>query len=181
MRHISFLNTLSIFCGIFLNRPASACECECPTASVEDPQTVTITPVEPEVPSERTFTEVPLTFPPVVSADGTVTIVAGVMTPEFVIHRAFDEKMIESAWLAPFTCEELDRVIHAVYARHNFYFLNGDTRTFFLHFDLHYRPDMNLRVTEIEAKFRSQDQLTLLRVEMAIESHGCASDHRVVD
>lgn len=176
MRRISFFNTLLILCGIVLSRPASACECKCPTASVEDPPTVTITPVDPEMPAERTFVEVPLTIPAVAGADGTVTIVAGVMTPEFVTHRALDGQMIESDWLAPFTCEELDRVVHAVYARHNFYFLNGDMRTFFLHFDLHYRPDMNLRVTQIEASFTSQDQLTLLLVERALEEHYCSKE-----
>lgn len=139
-------------------------------------QVVTITPVEPETPAERTFVEVPLPTAPLTGGAATVSVVAGVMTSEFVTHQAFDAKMIESSWLAQFTCDELDRVIHAVYARHNFYFLNGETRTYFLRFDLRYRPDMNLRVTEIEATFTSQDQLTLLRAEVALENHSCSQE-----
>ncbi|MFA4845105.1 MAG: hypothetical protein WC654_00925 [Patescibacteria group bacterium] len=141
-------------------------------------QTVTITPTE--LPP-RTFVEVPYSSPPVIDGKGTAIIVAGIMTPEFVTHRAFDAQMIESAWLAPFFCDELDRVINAVYARHGFFFLNGETRTYFLRFDLRYRPDMNLRIPQIEAKFTSQDQLTLLRAEVALENRGCSQEENAAD
>ena len=176
MRRISFLSALMILNTIFIARPAAACPCECPTAETVPEQTVTITEIEQsEIPAARIFVDVPLaTTPPV--GRGTTKVVAGVMTPERVTHRAFDAEMIESAWLVLFTCEEIERVIHAVYARHGFFFPQSEIRVFFLRFDLRYRPDMNLRVTEIEVKFKSQDQLTLLRAEMALENHSCSQE-----
>ncbi|MBI5794364.1 hypothetical protein HZA87_04790 [Candidatus Uhrbacteria bacterium] len=182
MRHYFFLGALSILSAVSFPSSASACPCECPTA--EEPvaeQTVTITAIEqPEIPAARQFVVVPLD-PASVAGQDAVKVVAGVMTPERVTHRAFDAEMIESTWLVPFTCEELDRVVNAVYARHGFFFPKGETRVSFLHFDLRYQPDMNQKVIQIEAKFTSQDQLTLLRAEMALENHNCVSEERNAD
>lgn len=162
--------------ALLLAPSARACPCECPTAQESDSvQTVIVTPIEPEPSPARQFVVVPLD-PSATTSRGVVDVVAGVMTPDFVTHRAFDGKMVESAWLVPFTCEELDRVVNAVYARHGFFFLQSETRVSFLHFDLRYQPDMNLRVGQVEATFTSQDQLTLLRVETTQENNGCSSE-----
>jgi hypothetical protein len=125
-----------------------------------------------EVSSTRAFVEVPLAGSTV--EDGTVTVIAGIMTPEFVTHLAFDGKMVESAWLVPFTCEELDLIVNAVYARRGFAFPQKEKQEFFRHFDLKYQPDSEKSVTQIEATFSSQDQLTLLRVGNALEEHSCS-------
>ncbi|MBI4437750.1 hypothetical protein HY631_02255 [Candidatus Uhrbacteria bacterium] len=150
---------------------------------LSEPQMVIITGLDDEgavlvavqVPAARQFVEIPA--PATVGAGSSpVTAVFGIATPDFLTHLALDGKAIESAWLAPFRCSELDYLWSAVYARHNFFFADRATREYFASFDLRYRADPTVDTTTIDRRLTSRDRLTQLRVQNAMQTLVCPQE-----
>ncbi len=177
MRHV--LSVCSMV--MMLASPALASPNICETAQSEPRLTYSYTSLPTQSLDGQQYALVPIASAPILGGEGSVTTISMIMSPDTVAHQAFQMKAVESSWLVPFTCAELDRIVQAVYARHGFYFPQPQTRAFFCGFDRNYQPRPELSVAEVEAKFTSRDQLTLLRVEMAMDSHGCASEKRAAD
>ncbi len=78
--------------------------------------------VEEEAPPpEPEYILVPIQSVPVIGGEEgeTVALVSVIADPSFVITQAFNNAPVESAWLEPFTCRDLDIVTEAVQARTN--------------------------------------------------------------
>lgn len=109
-----------------------------------------------------------------VGTDGITYVTLGEATPGYLIERALDGKMIENEWLAPLSCEELDRVEDALYARYKVDFEDPADEAFFAAATMGvYTPIPHLTREGAEYFFTSQDKLTKLRVDRAQTQMEC--------
>lgn len=147
------------------------------------PKTEAVTVIEPiETPA---IVEEPITEPKHyavmqeihVGIDGITNVTMGEATPDFLIHRALNEKGIQNEWLVPLSCPELDRVEDALYARHEVDFEDPADEAFFASVTTGtYRPVPNLTREEVgRLLFSSQDKLTQLRVDRAQANANCSN------
>jgi len=112
-----------------------------------------------------------------VGANGVTTLVLGEATLQFLISRALEHMEIQSIWLTPLTCEELQRVEDALYARHRVDFEDSADEAFFAAATVGvYTPVPNLTRQGAKYFFTSQDKLTQLRVNREQAAKHCKEE-----
>lgn len=100
--------------------------------------------------------------------------------PDVATYRAYTGAKVEGDWLTPFTCDELDLVAAAVYARYGFPFAEDRFTDFFSGYGTDYTPEVHVDNTSIITLLTSRDKHTLYGVRRNQRDNGCDDSPPVV-